>query len=497
MGVTQIAGLMFRATINNKPESVMKNTCADCAAAVRSRSHLSPHYLFAIGLLLVVWSQASLAALPWLTDGDGRPTLAPMLERVTPAVVNISTKSRVSIRQNPLFNDPFFRRFFNVPDAPQQQQQEQERQALGSGVIVDAEKGYVLTNNHVIANADEITVTLQDKRRFEAKVVGADPDADLAVVRIDSKDLTQVTMADSSTVRVGDYVVAIGNPFGLQQTVTSGIVSALGRSGLGIEGYENFIQTDASINPGNSGGALVDLDGKLVGINTAILGPSGGNVGIGFAIPSNMAKNIMAQLIEYGEVRRGQLGVLVQDVTPDLAKAFDISNRRGAVIAQVVKGSAAEKSGLKVGDVVTAINGKPVNTSAELRNAVGMLRIGKKVRLDIIRNGKEKTIHSYIAEPQRTKAEAAGLPSRLEGAMLGAIEPGHPLAGKVEGVEVVEVKSGSPAARAGLRKGDVIVSVNRQPVKSVDDVRKAAKENSKGILLNIQRGNGALFLVIK
>ncbi|HEC19064.1 MAG TPA: DegQ family serine endoprotease [Gammaproteobacteria bacterium] len=438
----------------------------------------------------------SLAGLPWMDDGGERPTLAPMLQRVTPAVVNISTKSRVRIRQNPLFNDPFFRRFFDLPNLPNLPQQ-QERQALGSGVIVDAKKGYILTNNHVIANADEITVTLKDKRQFEAKVVGKDPAADLAVVRIDADDLTQLDMADSSTLQVGDFVVAIGNPFGLTQTVTSGIISALGRSGLGIEGYENFIQTDASINPGNSGGALVDLNGKLVGINTAILGPSGGNVGIGFAIPSNMARAIMAQLIEYGEVRRGQLGVMVQDVTPDLAKAFGIKQRHGAVIAQVVKGSAAAKAGLKVGDVVIAINGKPVKGSADLRNAVGLMRVGTKVRLEVIRNGKTRIVHTRIAEPKRTKAEAAGLTKRLSGAVLGAIEPGHPLAGKVEGVEVIEVEPGSPAARAGLRKGDIIVSVNRTPVKSVEDVRKAAKAGKGGILLNIQRGNGALFLVIK
>jgi len=447
---------------------------------------------FVAGLLLVFWIPASLAALPWLSDGNDRPTLAPMLQQVTPAVVNISTRSRVSIRQNPLFNDPFFRRFFDMPAIPRQQ----ERQALGSGVIVDADKGYVLTNNHVIANADEITVTLRDKRQFEARVVGTDPDADLAVIRIDAKELRQLDMADSGSLQVGDFVVAIGNPFGLQQTVTSGIVSALGRTGLGIEGYENFIQTDASINPGNSGGALVDLDGKLVGINTAILGPGGGNVGIGFAIPSNMAKSIMSQLIEYGEVRRGQLGVMVQDVTPDLARAFGIKRRDGAVIARVVKGSAAEKAGLKVGDVVVAINGKAVTRSADLRNAVGMLRVDETVRLEIIRNGKPRIVRSRISVSERTTAEAAGLPEQLSGAVLGAIETGHPLAGKVEGVEVIDVEHGSQAARAGLRKGDIIVSVNRQSVKSVDDIRKAAKGN-KGVLLNIQRGNGALFLVIK
>ncbi|NOY61556.1 MAG: DegQ family serine endoprotease [Gammaproteobacteria bacterium] len=452
-----------------------------------------PISVVALTAILIIWFQGAAAALPLMMDGNGRPTLAPMLKQVTPAVVNISTKSHVKMQQNPLFNDPFFRRFFNVPEMPQ----ERERQALGSGVIVDADKGYILTNNHVIQNADEITVTLKDKRHFDAKVVGTDPDADLSVIQIKADDLVELVMSDSETLQVGDFVVAIGNPFGLEQTVTSGIVSALGRSGLGIEGYENFIQTDASINPGNSGGALVDLDGKLVGINTAIVGPSGGNVGIGFAIPSNMAQSIMSQLIEFGEVRRGQLGVMIQDVTPELVEALAIKHNSGAVIAQVIKGSAADKAGLKTGDVVTAINGRAVHSSAQLRNAVGMLRIGEKAELEIIRDGRSRTIEARIAEPRRVTAEAAGLSERLSGAVLGTIEENHPLAGQVEGVEVVSVERGSPAAQAGLRKGDIIISVNREPVKNVEDVRRAADKSQRGILLNIRRGNGALFIVIR
>ncbi len=453
----------------------------------------APRAMFFLMLLLGLLTLPAQAALPWMSDGNGRPTLAPMIERVTPAVVNISTRSRVKMRDNPLFNDPFFRRFFNLPEIPR----ERRTQALGSGVIVDARNGYILTNNHVIENADEILVTLEDERQFEAKVIGTDPDADLAVIRIEADDLTELPMADSDTLRVGDFVVAIGNPFGLEQTVTSGIVSALGRSGLGIEGYENFIQTDASINPGNSGGALVDLNGELVGINTAILGPSGGNVGIGFAIPSNMARAIMEQLIEYGEVRRGRLGITIQDLTVELAEALGIDRHGGVVVAQVEKGSPADEAGIEVGDVVVAVDGRPVADAAALRNAIGLLRVGEKVELEVIRDGRRRTIEARIAEPERARAEAAGLSEKLSGAVLGPIEPGHPLYGKVEGVAVLEVERGSPAARAGLRRGDIITSVNRQPVRSLEDVRKAAAKGGRGILLNIRRGNIALFLVIR
>ncbi len=446
-----------------------------------------------LAIFLIAYSITTSAALPMLLGENGRPTLAPMLKQVMPAVVNISTHSQVKIKQNPLLNDPFFRRFFNVPEQPQKR----ARQSLGSGVVIDAKKGYVLTNNHVIANSDKITVTLHDKRRFEAKVIGSDPEADLAVIQIDAKNLSELSMADSSTLQVGDFVVAIGNPFGLEQTVTSGIVSALGRSGLGIEGYENFIQTDASINPGNSGGALVDLNGNLIGINTAIIG-AGGSVGIGFAIPSDMAHDIMMQLIQYGEVHRGRLGVTAQDLTHELAEALGIEGYSGSVIAQVGENSPAEKGGLKVGDVVTAVNGKPIHKAAQLRNAIGLLRVGSKVTMDIIRNGKRKSISITIEEPRQTKAESTGLGKQLAGAILGKIDPNHPLADKIKGVQIIGIESGSPAAKNGLRVGDIITSVNRQPIQSIKDLRNAAKHsNKKGILLNIQRGNGAFFLVIR
>lgn len=433
------------------------------------------------------------ASLPPLTGYS----LAPMLEKVLPAVVNISTQSTVRARRNPLLDDPFFRHFFDLPEAPRQAQN------LGSGVIVDAGAGYVLTNHHVVENADEITVTLRDRRSLPAKLVGADPDTDLALLKIEADNLSALELADSDRLRVGDFAVAIGNPFGLGQTVTYGIISALGRSDLGIEGYENFIQTDASINPGNSGGALVTLEGQLIGINTAIIGPNGGNVGIGFAIPSNMAREVMNQLREHGEVRRGQLGVLVQDLTPELAQAFDLKDRQGAVIAQVMPGSPAEKAGVRAGDIVLAVNGRAVHSANALRNAIGMTRRGATVALDVLREGRPLKINVKIEAitGQRAATDPPPQPGptsrRLAGVELGEIEPDHPLAGEERGVQVYAVEPRSPAWRAGLREGDIILSIDRKRVMSVKDADAALKAAGERLLLHVRRGDGALFIVIR
>ncbi len=449
--------------------------------------------VFALCALLGLGGIAQ-AALP-VADGVGHalPSLAPMLERTMPAVVNIATRSRIRVQDNPLLRDPFFRWFFRVPERPRAR----ETQSLGSGVVIDADKGYILTNNHVIDKAAEITVTLKDGRQLSGKLVGADPDADVAVIQIPAEGLTAIPVADSSKVRVGDFVVAIGNPFGLNQTATSGIVSALGRSGLGIEGYENFIQTDASINPGNSGGALVNLRGELIGINTAILAPGGGNVGIGFAIPSNMALALSRQLVEYGEVRRGLLGIRAQDLTPDLGQAFGLApETKGAVVVQVDAGSAADKAGIRSGDVIIGVNGRPVHNGSELRNVVGLLRVGQKVRLRLIRDGREQTVTAVIAEPVVTRVRGETLDRRLAGAILADAEAlSHGRA--PGGVVIAEVERGSPAAQAGLRPGDVLTSVNRRPVKDIDDLRRAFEGRHDRLLLNIRRGDLALFLILR
>src|SRR6202049_1608559 len=328
----------------------------------------------------IIFAAPASAALPsTVADAAPMPSLAPMVKRVSPAVVNIATRGTIKEepgQRNPLLDDPFFRRFFDAP--PDSRPRERQFQSAGSGVIVDAKNGYIITNHHVVENASEITITLLDNRTFSAKVIGSDEGADIAVLQAKQPNLIAMALGDSARLEVGDYVVAIGNPFGLQHTVTAGIVSALSRTGINPDGYEDFIPTDASINPGNSGGALVNLRGELVGINSAILSRSGGNIGIGFAIPVNMAKGVMDQLIKYGQVKRGVLGVNIYGVTPDIAKEFGLTESSGALVAGVAQGSAADRAGVKTGDIITSINGAMMKDAGELRNTICMLRVGDK-----------------------------------------------------------------------------------------------------------------------
>lgn len=445
--------------------------------------------------LISILSSSTFAAIPAVdSQGTPLPSLAPMLKRVTPAVVNIATSGTVYIKQNPLFNDPFFQHFFNQPSQPRQR----KTQSLGSGVIVDAKNGYIITNNHVIDKADVIKVTLRNGETYEAKLIGTDPDSDVAVIQIKTKNITAIPLANSENLNVGDFAVAIGNPFGLGQTVTSGIISAMERSGLGIEGYENFIQTDASINPGNSGGALVNLHGELIGINTAIFSKSGGNIGIGFAIPINMAHDIMQQLIQHGEVKRGRLGAQAQDLTPQLAQAFNIEFRRGAVVSHVDKNSAADRAGLKPGDIVIEINGKAVRNADMLRNSMGLLRIGQSVQMKILRDKKVLSLKATVAEQDNSTESIAGkkLHAHLAGTELQNIQPDSKLYGRIEGVIISAVEAGSPAAQTGLRRGDIITSANRKNIKSIKELQKAIN-NNKSLLINIRRGNGSLFLFLQ
>ncbi len=426
---------------------------------------------------------------------EGKLTFAPALQTVTPAVVNISVSATQRVARNPLLDDPFFRRFFNVPEGAQPQTR--RSQSVGSGVIIDADKGYVVTNHHVIDGADEILVTLQDRRRFEAKLVGSDAATDIALLEIDNDDLVQVVIGDSEKLEVGDFVAAIGNPFGLGQTVTSGIVSALGRSGLIPEGYEDFIQTDASINPGNSGGALVDFEGRLIGINTAIISPAGGNVGIGFAVPVSIMQGVVAQLLEYGEVQRGRLGVVIQDVTPDLAEALELDAVEGALVAQVVEDSAAADAGIEVGDVIIRIDGETITDSSDLRNRIGLTRIGSDIELDLIRNGRALSVEVEVGEAAALETATADATSRLAGATFRNLDSSHPADGRLEGVVVAAVEPGSVAARYGLRAGDVILSVNRRPVTSVEQLIERLEGRERALALHVDRDGSRLFVVIQ
>lgn len=454
---------------------------------------------------------SALAELPVAAVGQQIPSLAPMIKGASPAVVNIAVRGSVAVQRHPFFDDPFFRRFFEQPGGPGTPDRRQFRSG-GSGVIIDAAKGYILTNAHVVENADEINVTLLDQRSFIAKVIGTDSGSDVAVIQVEADGLVAMPAGDSNTLEVGDYVVAIGNPFGLQHTVTAGIVSALGRSGLNRDGYQDFIQTDAPINPGNSGGALVSLRGELVGINSQILSTGGGNVGIGFAIPINMAKSVMAQLLEFGEVKRGILGVNIQDVTSDMAAAMGLDEVRGAVVSNVVEDSAAEKAGIKEGDVIDSVEGDPVRDASDLRNKIGLRRVGDKIRIGVIRDGKKRNLSAVIGTPPDAEQSASAqsgeaneeqqtLHPQLEGARFGDLAEDSPMFGKINGVVVLDIEPGSPAARSGLLPGDVVTSVKRRsgPRMTIRSLSEfiAAVDSSEPMVLKIQRDGAGLFVPLR
>ena len=467
----------------------------------------------ALSLSLALFPVSSMAAetASSATTSQQLPSLAPMLEKVMPSVVSINVEGSTTVNTPRMPRN--FQQFFG-DDSPFCQEgspfqsspfcqggpggqggqgggQQQKFMALGSGVIIDAAKGYVVTNNHVVDNATTIKVQLSDGRKFDAKVVGKDPRSDIALIQIqEPKNLTAIQLADSDALRVGDYTVAIGNPFGLGETVTSGIVSALGRSGLNAENYENFIQTDAAINRGNSGGALVNLNGELIGINTAILAPDGGNIGIGFAIPSNMVKNLTAQMVQYGQVRRGELGIMGTELNSELAKAMKVDAQRGAFVSQVMPNSAAAKAGVKAGDVITSLNGKPIGSFAALRAEVGSMPIGSKVTLGLVRDGKPVNVSIELQQGSQTPAEAATVFSGIEGAEMSN-------KGKDEGVTVNEVKPNTPAARIGLKKGDVVIGANQQPIKNLGELRKVLDSKPSVLALNIQRGDTSLYLLMQ
>lgn len=441
-----------------------------------------------IGLSLSVLPTAT-ASLPTQVPGQGAlPSLAPMLEKVLPAVVSVQVEGTAAPTQN---MPEELKKFFG-DNAPQEQAQPFE--GLGSGVIIDAAKGYVLTNNHVISQAQKISVQLNDGREFDAKLVGSDDQSDIALLQLQNPShLTQIAIADSDKLRVGDFAVAVGNPFGLGQTATSGIISALGRSGLNLEGLENFIQTDASINRGNSGGALLNLNGELIGINTAILAPGGGSVGIGFAIPSNMAKTLAQQLIQFGEIKRGLLGIKGMEMSADIAKAMNIDAQRGAFVSEVLPNSGSAKAGIKSGDVIVSMNGKPLSSFAELRSRIATTEPGTKVKLGLLRDGKPLDVEVTLDKSTSSTASADLIIPALQGASLsdGQMKDG------TKGVAVDNVDKGSPAAQVGLHKDDIIIGLNRERVRSIAELRKVLESKPAVIALNVIRGNESIYLLLR
>ncbi len=440
--------------------------------------------------LATLAATAAFAVSAAVSAQNALPSFAPIIKSVSPAVVNIAVRGTVAAPRNPFFDDPGFRRFFGLP--PDAQPRDREFRSAGSGVVVDAQNGYIVTNAHVVKNATEITITLVDDVELKAEVVGADEGSDVAVLRVkDARLPAEIRLADSSKVQVGDFVIAIGNPFGLQHTVTSGIVSALGRTGVSRDGYEDFIQTDAAINPGNSGGALVGLDGSLVGINSVILSQSGGNIGIGFAIPANMVRSVMEQLIETGQVNRGQLGVTTLSLTPEFRKSLGLpDNAQGALVSQVTEGSAAAKAGIEAGDVITAVGDEPIRSNSELRNKIGMLKVGESVRIGLLREGKPRTVTAVLKEPAQL-SDAESIHPALAGADLVEVSEDS-----VSGVRIRAVAPGSPAAQAGLRADDRIIAVNRQRVSSLAELRAAIKDQAT-LLVQLRRGNQVLLLPLR
>ncbi|PHM39760.1 serine endoprotease [Xenorhabdus mauleonii] len=445
-----------------------------------------------IGLSLASVPMVSNAALPAAMASQELPSLAPMLEKVLPSVVTVHVSGTTEV-QNQQLQLPEDFQFFFGPGFPSPEQRSRPFKGLGSGVIINADKGYVLTNNHVIDNANKIRVQLNDGREYSAKLIGRDPQTDIALLELkDAKNLTAIKFADSDQLRVGDYAVAIGNPFGLGQTVTSGIISALGRSGLNLEGLENFIQTDASINRGNSGGALINLKGELIGINTAIIAPGGGNVGIGFAIPSNMAKNLSSQLIATGEVRRGLLGIKGAEMTADIANALGIDAQQGAFVSEVVPKSAAAKAGIKPGDVLVSFDGKKIGSFAELRAKVGTTSPGKEIKIGLLRKGKPINVSVTLDnnDEQATKAE------KLSTALLGATLSNATVK-ETQGIKVETIAQNSPADRSGLQKNDLIVGANNTRVRNINELRKVIDNKPSVVALNIIRGDTNVYLLLR
>lgn len=448
------------------------------------------HYITLLTFSLCIIFSANLhASLP------ADFSIAPMLERVLPAIVNIKGQVKLSeldiLRETLKAQKEKTNKEEGLPTIPQ------NATSIGSGVIVDAKNGYILTNAHVIADAQTVTVTLSDGRHYIAKTVGTDKGSDIALLQINAKNLTAISLSDSNKLRVGDFVAAIGNPFGLNQTVTSGIISALGRTTLGIENYENFIQTDASINPGNSGGALVNIAGELIGINTAILAPNRGSVGIGFAIPSNMAKSVMEQLIEYGDVKRGILGIDAQDITPELSDALKIGKQKGALITQVFPDSPAHYAGLQAGDIIIAVNNSAVKGKSDVINTIGFLRVNSKVPVTILRNGKQLSKTVSLTDSQKRKTIMEKHDPFFFGIGFKNFNVYSPAHGKVEGVLVVSAEENSNAWRSDLRVGDIIISANQKKVKNIEELKQIAENENRALLLNVLRGAHAIFIVIK